>query len=100
MKKITKILMLFFALSVFTISYSRAQEIVVSARLSNHPPEVRPARPSARHVWVSGEWMPSGATYAWKPGYWAVPERPGGVWVRGHWGRRPRGWVWVPGHWA
>jgi hypothetical protein len=100
MKKFTKILMLFLALSAFTVSYTYAQEIVIGARLTSHPRDVRPARPSPRHIWVAGEWAPSGATYTWRPGYWALPARPGVVWVRGHWARRPRGWVWVAGHWA
>ena len=43
MKKVVKILMLFLALSAFAVSYSRAQEVVVSARLSNHPREIRSA---------------------------------------------------------
>jgi len=100
MKKITKILMLFLALSAVAVSRSAAQEVVVGARLSNHPAEVRTARPSHAHIWVGGEWAPSGGTYAWRAGYWALPPRPGGVWVAGHWRRRPHGWAWVPGHWA
>ena len=100
MKKITKVLMLFLALSAFTVSFVRAQEIVIGARLYNHPREVRPPRPSPRHVWVSGEWAPGGGTYSWRAGYWALPQRPGGYWVKGHWAHRPRGWVWVGGHWA
>ena len=100
MKKFTKILMLFLALSAFAVSYSYAQEVVVSARLVDHPREVRSARPSPRHVWVGGEWVPNGASYRWRAGYWAVPQRPGGNWVPGHWSRRrPRGWVWISGHW-
>jgi len=100
MKKFTKFLMLLFGLSVFTASYSYAQEVVIGARLYNHPREVRPMRPSPRHVWVAGEWAPNGGTYTWRAGYWALPQRPGGYWVRGHWAHRPRGWVWVGGHWA
>jgi len=100
MKKFIRVLMLFFALSAFAVSYSYAQQIVVSARLHDRDrDDVRPARPSPRHIWVAGEWVPSGATYTWRAGYWAIPQRPGGNWVRGHWARRPGGWVWIPGHW-
>ena len=100
MKKITRILMLLLALSTFAVARSVAQEVIVGARLSNHPAEVRTARPSPRHVWVGGEWAPNGGAYAWRAGYWALPPRPGGVWVAGHWRHRPGGWAWVPGHWA
>jgi hypothetical protein len=100
MKKISRILMLCLALSAFAVARSSAQEVVVGARLYNHPPEVRPMRPSPGHIWVAGEWAPNGGTYAWHAGYWALPPHPGGHWVRGHWRRRPGGWVWIPGHWV
>lgn len=99
MKKITRILMCLFAFSMFAVTASYAQEVIVGARLYNHPPEVRPMRPSHAHIWVAGEWVPSGGTYVWHPGYWALPPHPGGVWVRGHWRRRPGGWVWIHGYW-
>ncbi|HZY36696.1 MAG TPA: hypothetical protein VFE53_08620 [Mucilaginibacter sp.] len=100
MKKISKILMLAIALSAFTVSLSCAQEVVVGARLYYHHRDIRPMRPSRAHIWVGGEWVPSGATYTWRAGYWALPAQPGIYWVRGHWARRPRGWVWIPGHWS
>src|ERR1700761_8630193 len=100
MKKITRILMLVLALSAFAVSKNYAQEVVVGARLYNHPPEVRPMRPSRGHIWVAGEWTPSGGTYVWHAGYWALPPHPGGVWVKGYWSHRHRGWTWIPGHWA
>jgi hypothetical protein len=99
MKKLVKVLMLVLALSAFGASFVHAQEVVVKGRLYNHPREVRPARPSPRHVWVGGEWAPSGSTYTWRAGYWALPQAPGGRWVPGRWVRRPGGWVWVSGHW-
>ena len=71
MKKLVKVLMLFFALSAFSTSFAHAQEVVVRSRMYNHPREVRPARPSPRHVWVGGEWAPAGGTYSWRAGYWA-----------------------------
>jgi hypothetical protein len=100
MKKIVRILMLCLALGTFAVAKSAAQEVIVGARLADHPREVRPARPSPGHVWVGGEWAPSGGTYTWRAGYWALPPRHGGVWVAGHWRHRPGGWAWVPGHWA
>lgn len=60
---------------------------------------VRPVAPSPRHVWIEEEWVPAGATYQWRGGYWAEPPRARAVWVPGHWASRRRGWVWVPGHW-
>jgi len=99
MKKVTKILMLFLALSALTVSYSYAQEIVVHARLAARH-EVRTARPSPRHVWVGGEWAPSGGTYTWRAGYWTLPQREGAHWIPGHWWHKHHGYVWVAGRWA
>jgi len=98
MKKLKKILFLLTAISLFAVAYSDAQ-IVVKARLFHHGRVVRPERPSERHVWVDGEWVPQGHTYVERPGYWAEPPHPGGVWVAGRWTHRPGGYVWVGGHW-
>jgi len=92
--------MVFLALSAFAVSKNYAQEIVVRARLHGHGPELRGERPSRRHKWVSEEWTPSGGTYVYKAGYWAVPPRPDAYWMKGHWRRRHGGYVWIPGHWA
>lgn len=99
MKKLVKVLMLSVALTAFGVTASYAQEVVIGARLYHHHRDVRPPRPSPRHVWIGGEWTPNGATYAWKSGYWAEPPRGGAQWISGHWRRRRGGWVWVPGHW-
>lgn len=101
MKKLSKILMLFVAVSTFTALKSNAQ-IVVRVR-PVRPREVvvtRPPAPSPRHVWVAEEWNNEGGRYVYHAGYWAVPPRPHAVWVQGHWSNRPRGYVWIPGHWA
>jgi hypothetical protein len=98
MKKIIRVFMLFLALSAFAASKNYAQEVVVRTRMY-HARDVRPMRPSRRHVWVAAEWTPGEGNYAYHAGYWALPPRPGVIWVSGHWVRRPRGWVWVPGHW-
>lgn len=99
MKKIVKLMFVAGAISLFAVNESKAQEIVVRARM--HAPVVtaRPVRPSARHVWVGEEWVPSGGTYVYKGGYWAEPPRPRARWVVGHWRQTPRGYVWRPGHW-
>lgn len=98
MKKITKILMLCAVLSLFAVTKNYAQEIVVRARL-HHRVDVRPVRPSVRHVWVSAEWVPVRGRYEYRAGYWAIPPRRGLIWVDGHWIHRRHGYVWIPGHW-
>ena len=100
MKKIIKGLLFVLAVTVFTVSESKAQEIVVHAQMHRTGVFVRPARPSRDHVWVSEEWSPGGGTYVHHDGYWAVPPHPGAVWVAGHWRHRPRGYVWIGGHWS
>ena len=104
MKKISRILMIVFALSAFAVSESSAQ---IGIYVGVRPPRphgvviVRPPRPSPRHVWVAEEWTPAGGNYAYHAGYWAVPPRPNAVWVAGYWRHeRHRGYVWIPGHWA
>jgi hypothetical protein len=99
MKKITKIMFLLGAVSLFAISESKAQEIVVRERLHAPVVTVRPVRPSRRHVWIGEEWVPGGGTYVYKGGYWALPPFIGAKWVPGRWRNTPRGWVWKPGHW-
>jgi hypothetical protein len=106
MKKISRILMIVFALSAFAVSESRAQ-ISAGIYVGVRPPRphgvvvVRPPAPSPRHVWVAEEWTPASGTYAYHAGYWAIPPRPGEVWIAGHWRHEHhRGYVWIPGHWA
>jgi len=100
MKKYGKILMLFSAISLFAAASSDAQ-IIVRARLGRPRTVVvaRPVRPSARHVWVSEEWAPSGRTYVYQEGHWAEPPRPGAIWIAGTWRHHHRGYIWIPGHW-
>jgi hypothetical protein len=99
MKKITRLLFLAGAVTLFAINTGKAQEIVLRARLHAPVVAVRPPAPSPRHVWIGEEWTPSGGTYAYKGGYWAEPPRPHARWIPGHWRQTPRGWVWRPGHW-
>jgi len=101
MKKITRILMLSAIALVFSVASSSAQ-LVVKIRPNRPGPVVvvRGRQPSPRHVWVSEEWTPNGNSYAYHPGYWALPPHPGGVWIAGHWADRRGGTVWVAGHWS
>ncbi|HEY8782861.1 MAG TPA: hypothetical protein VIM16_14650 [Mucilaginibacter sp.] len=99
MKKIIRILMLLSIVSLFAVTNTKAQEIVVGVR-PVHPRLIRRTfRPSPRHVWVSEEWTPVGGTYVYHAGYWALPPRPGTIWVAGHWRHRHRGYIWVGGFW-
>ena len=100
MKKITRVLMLCLALSVFAVSKNYAQQIVVKTRLVAHSRTERPVRPSRRHVWVSAEWAPGGGTYIYHEGYWALPPHRGAIWVSGKWRHVRHGYVWVAGHWS
>jgi len=60
--------------------------------------EVRPQKPSPKHVWVDGHWKWNGHRYVWVAGHW-VKGRAGKTWTKGHWKRTPKGHVWVGGHW-
>jgi hypothetical protein len=103
MKKISKILFLFMAVSLFTVAKSNAQVnigLTIGARpVRPRGYEVRPFRPSPRHVWVAEEWTPNGGNYVYRPGYWALPPHPGAIWIAGHW-RHHRGYIWIAGHWS
>jgi len=98
MKRISKILTLVAVASVFTVATSKAQ-LVVRVHPVHVGVFVRPAAPSPHHVWVENEWVERRGRYVERPGYWAVPPRPGGVWIAGHWADRPGGSVWIGGHW-
>lgn len=62
--------------------------------------EVIPIAPSPVHVWIGGSWGWSSGRYAWRPGYWAVPPRPGYVWQPRRWDHGPRGWQSRGGRWG
>jgi len=98
MKKISRILILLSAISVFAVTNSDAQDVVVRVR-PHHVFVARPHRPSRHHVWVAEEWRPEGGTYVHRPGYWVVPEHRGAIWIAGHWRHSHHGWIWIPGHW-
>jgi hypothetical protein len=62
--------------------------------------EVVPVAPSPVHVWINGYWGWGGGRYAWTPGYWAVPPRPGYVWHPRRWEHGPHGWHQRGGRWG
>jgi hypothetical protein len=106
MKKMSRVLFLAMAVSIFTVWQSNAQVaagVYVHVRPSR-PHDVvvvRPPRPSHDRVWVSEEWAPADTTYVYHKGYWAVPPRPTAVWVPGHWRYDAnKGYIWIPGHWS
>ncbi|MFQ5570677.1 MAG: YXWGXW repeat-containing protein [Rhodothermales bacterium] len=61
--------------------------------------EIKPRRPSSRHVWVGGYWSWRSSKYVWVSGRWVVRPRSGVRWVSGHWKKQRGGWVWVGGRW-
>lgn len=60
----------------------------------------KPARPSARYVWVDGHWRWNNRSnrYVWVDGRWIKRKR-GRVWVAGRWKKVPGGFIWVEGYW-
>jgi hypothetical protein len=59
---------------------------------------LRPAPPTAEHVWISGDWVWEGGRYIWHEGHYER-RRPGFRWEEGRWIGAHRGWRWLPGHW-
>lgn len=59
---------------------------------------IRPLKPGANYIWISGHWKWSGGQYVWVSGHWTKP-RPGKIWISGHWKKRGHRWVWTRGHW-
>ncbi|RMF57881.1 MAG: hypothetical protein D6743_18380 [Calditrichaeota bacterium] len=60
---------------------------------------VRPKRPYAHCVWVSGHWQYRHGHYVWVNGHW-IKHRPGFVYIQPHWKKTDRGYYFVPGHWV
>jgi hypothetical protein len=73
----------------------------ISVRIGPPPPVVerRGPPPGRGYVWVDGYQRWDGGRYAWVPGRWDRPPRPGGRWVPHHWVHRHGEWVFVEGHW-
>lgn len=95
MKKITWVLSILIV--VITIFSSCAPRVVVAK-----PPVAvvtRPAPPGPRYVWVDGNYIRSGRTYVYRPGYYAIPPRGKVVYKPGYWVRRGNGYYWRNGRW-
>jgi len=89
-------------LSFLPANLSAAPRIYVSVAPPAPPTAVvvRPARPSARHVWVDGYHRWDGRAYVWVPGEWREPPHGHTHWVAGHWSHHgTHGWYWTEGHW-
>jgi hypothetical protein len=65
-------------------------------------PEAPPPRPYYGAIWQSGywRWSPTTAQYAWSPGRWTAPPRPGVVYLPPHWERNGSGWILMEGRWV
>jgi WXXGXW repeat (2 copies) len=87
--------MVFFSM----VTTSCAQRLVIRTRPVAPTIIIRPNAPSARHVWMDGEWVWNGRGYVYREGYWVIPNR-GRAWKAGHWKRARGGWYWVPGRWG
>jgi WXXGXW repeat (2 copies) len=96
-KKLVKMLLLVAVL--FTVSIAASAQVYVKVR-PHHSEGVRPVRPSPDHVWIGEEWEPSGGSYNYSGGHWAVPSHRGYRWRSGYWRRHHNdGEEWVPGGW-
>lgn len=60
---------------------------------------VKPPKPFAGAVWVSGHWAFKHGRYVWVKGRWTKP-RPGYIYVPARWKKTPRGYRFVPGRWV
>jgi hypothetical protein len=76
-----------------------AEEVIVRVRPPAAVVETHPARPGPRFVWIAGYHSWNGSAYAWVPGRWERPPRPGARWVAHKWVRRNGGWVLQEGRW-
>ena len=76
-----------------------AADVVVRMAPPRAQKEKRTSRPSANHVWVSGYQQYNGNAYAWTPGRWEQPPRPGAKWEAHHWTHQKDGYVLVEGRW-
>lgn len=94
-----KLIYCLFAFSITTTALTSCDVERVGVSIQpERPVYVRPAAPSASHIWVEGDWVYTNGNYAWHEGYWAAPRR-GRVWVAGNWEQGRRGYYWRAGHW-
>jgi hypothetical protein len=76
-----------------------AAEVVVRVAPPVAIVETRGSAPGPGYVWIGGYHRWDGAAYAWAPGRWDAPPRPGARWVAHRWVRRHGGYVFVEGRW-
>jgi hypothetical protein len=80
-----------------------ASPVVSGIRVRVAPPplrqEVRPAAPSANHIWIDGHWAWRGGQHTWVQGVWAMPPAVGYVWVPARWENVGGEYVFYEGHW-
>lgn len=98
MKKYVLKIFLMIAVAL-SFSFISDAQFVIKVRPAPPIVSIRPACPSPRHVWVSGNYEWRGGHYFYTDGYWAAPPRYRSHWVDGRWKHRRGGWVWIPGHW-
>jgi hypothetical protein len=84
--------------SALTFS-AAAAEVVVKIGPPAPIVETRGVAPGPGYVWIGGYHRWDGSAYAWVPGKWEQPPRPGARWVAHRWVRRHGGYVFVEGRW-
>jgi hypothetical protein len=84
---------------LLTAGAAMCAEVIVKVGPPAAIVETRPARPGANFVWIGGYHRWDGSAYAWVPGRWEAPPRPGARWVAHRWVRRHGGYVFVEGRW-
>jgi len=106
MKKISKVLTLVLAVSLFAFTGSNAQvgpplSPPLLVRVPPAPPKgnIRPARPNKYLVWVAEDWAAVENKYIYHVGYWQMPPTSKSVYVPGYWKKTPNGYYRVPGYW-
>ncbi len=62
--------------------------------------EVITTAPSLQHVWVSGQWERTPASWTWSAGHWVQPPFSNAYWVPGYWKHHSGRYVWQPAHWG
>ncbi len=98
MKKIKKILILIFAISLFGVVNTYAQ-----AHLKVPPAPSKkkiPPRPNKYEVWVPEEWQFINNKYYHLDGYWTFPPTSKSHYVKGYWKKSKAGYERIPGYWA
>ena len=75
------------------------RHVVIRRRPPAKRIEVRPHRPSRRHLWIGGHWTHRHGRFVWVRGMWVVPPRRAAVYVRPVWKPHAGGYILVGGVW-